>query len=474
VIDNKRSPILILLASHWISMIGVILVTLSGFSWIFALPAHIRGEAKNPYIGLLLFVVLPGVFITGLILIPIGNALAKRRVQEHLSEIPDRRAAWKRVAIFFAVTTFANILIASQGTYRAVEHMESVQFCGQSCHVMKPEFTGHMMAPHQAVACVDCHVVPGAVGLVKSKMAGTQQLIGVVFNTFPRPIESAMENNKLVSSAETCEHCHSRQKDSGKSLRVLTKFKEDEGNTRTDTVLMMMTGGGMSGGIHGAHLGKGVSIHYAAADKKRQTIPWVEYTNSDTGVTRTYLAGDAKPESIAALPKFEMQCVDCHNRAAHAFEQADHAIDGALASGSISSALPFVKKTGLGLIKADYPSSEEAAIKISLGLTAFYREKYPQVATAQAPAIKAAADQLAAIYPRNVFPDLKVTWGTYVNNLGHMDSLGCFRCHDESHSTSAKKTITQDCTTCHQALAMEETNPEILKSLGLAGDGQKK
>ena len=60
-----------------------------------------------------------------------------------------------------------------------------------------------------------------------------------------------------------------------------------------------------------------------------------------------------------------------------------------------------------------------------------------------------------------------MTWGTYPNNLGHTDYPGCFRCHDDSHSASDKKTITQDCGVCHQALAVEEASPEILKTLGL-------
>jgi hypothetical protein len=46
-----------------------------------------------------------------------------------------------------------------------------------------------------------------------------------------------------------------------------------------------------------------------------------------------------------------------------------------------------------------------------------------------------AVGELVAIYNRNVFPDLKVTWGTYPNNLGHTDFPGCFRCHDGSHSS---------------------------------------
>ena len=120
------------------------------------------------------------------------------------------------------------------------------------------------------------------------------------------------------------------------------------------------------------------------------------------------------------------------------------------------------------MIKAVYGSDEEAGQKIPAGLDGFYQQKYPEVAQKRMADIQAAGQALVAIYRRNVFPDLKVTWGTYPNNLGHMDDPGCFRCHDDSHATSAKKTITQDCNTCHQALAVDETSPEILKTLGIA------
>jgi hypothetical protein len=461
--DVQNRPILVLLASHWLSMLGSALVTLAGFSWLFVLPAHVRGEVGNPYIGLLVFIAIPAVFILGLILIPIGVALGKRRVAAGLATFPEARTAWRRAAVFFGVMTVANIVIASQASYGAIAHMETVQFCGQTCHVMKPEFTAHLREPHQAVACVECHVSPGATGWLKSKMSGTRQLLAVSFNTYPRPIESAMESNRLVSSADTCEHCHSREKPIGDHLRILTKFKGDEANTRTYTVLSMNVGGGSLGGIHGAHLGPGVHIRYAAGDRKRQTIPWVEY--SANGESRQYLAPGAKPD--ASLPVFEMQCVDCHNRAAHSFETAEHAVDDALASGRIARDLPFVKKTSLALVQQAYASGDDAAAKIPAGLAAYYRDKYPDVAARRAAEIQSAGQALAAIYQRNVFPDLKVAWGTYPNNLGHMDAPGCFRCHDGDHTTAdKKKSITQDCSTCHESLAVEEESPAILKSLG--------
>jgi hypothetical protein len=385
-----------------------------------------------------------------------------------IDTLPDRRSAFRRAGIFFAVMTVANVIIGSQFSYRAVQHMDTAQFCGQSCHVMKPEFTAHQLPPHEGMECAACHIAPGATGWFHAKMAGTNQLFGVIFNNYPRPIESAMENNKLVSSADTCELCHARERVVGPKLHILTKYKDDETNTRNQTVLMMMVGGGSAGGIHGAHMGPGVHMRYAASDKKRQTIPWVEYTNSKTGAQRTYLAGDTKADAIAALPTFEMQCVDCHNRAAHSFEQADHALDGALQSGAIAAGLPFVKKTGLALLKADYQSGEEADQKIPAALAQFYREKYPDVFSTRSNDIQNSGIAVAAIYNHNVFPDLKVTWSTYPNNLGHTDFPGCFRCHDENHATSDKKTITQDCATCHNLLSVEEAAPDVLKTLGLA------
>src|ERR1700733_857287 len=141
--DPQKQPVIVLLTSHWITMAGVALVTLAGFSWLFVLPENIRGNVANPYIGLLIFMAIPIVFFAGLALIPIGIALGKRKAAADIDSAPegepDRRAAWRRAGIFFAIMTVANLIIGSQLTYRAIEHMETVQFCGQSCHVMRPE-----------------------------------------------------------------------------------------------------------------------------------------------------------------------------------------------------------------------------------------------------------------------------------------------------------------------------------------------
>jgi NapC/NirT cytochrome c family, N-terminal region len=469
----QKRPILIMLTSHWVTMAGVTLVTLAGFSWLFVLPQQLNGRVGNPYVGLLLFGAIPAVFFAGLALIPVGLALARRSVAAHLAGLPDPKSAWRKAGIFFAVMTCANLVIGSQLSYRAVEHMDTSQFCGQTCHVMQPEFTAHMQPPHQAVECASCHIVAGPAGWLHAKMNGMNQLLGVVLNNYPRPIESALESNKLVSSADTCEQCHAREKVIGPRLKVIPKFKDDEANTPIETVLLMLVGGGSGGGIHGAHMGPGVRIRYAAADKKRQTIPWVEYENTESHEKRDYALASLKPETLSGLPTFEMQCVDCHNRAAHSFQTAEAAVNQAMAAGRISTSLPFVKKTGMALLQTAYASHDEAAKKIQAGLSEFYQKNYGDIWARQSNEVQQAAEALAVIYNRNVFPDLKVTWGTYPNNLGHMDDPGCFRCHDESHVTKDKRTIPQDCGACHDLLADEESAPAILKTLGLDAGTQK-
>lgn len=466
--SSGKWPSWFVLTRHWLSLAGIALVTTAVISWLFVLPLQIRGQVDNPYVGIVFFFVLPAIFFIGLSLIPIGVYLAKGRIRHGLSEaVYDRKAALSRVAWFFGVTTALNVLIGTQFTYRAVKHMDTPQFCGQSCHSMNPEFAAYLNSPHARVECVECHVAPGAGGWIASKTAGIRQLFATVFETFPRPIASALESNRLVPARETCENCHWPQKFGSVRLRVFTHYAEDEQNTRTQTVLTMMVGGSKFAGIHGKHFAQGISIRFAAADAKRQTIPWVEYRNSKTGEVETFVSEGSSPDAIKALPVYEMQCVDCHNRPTHTFESASRGMDDALFLGEIATSLPFIKRKGVELLTATYESRAEAAEKLPSGLVSFYKQTYADLYGRRYQDIQQAAQAILTIYDRNVFPDLKVTWGTYPNNLGHMESPGCFRCHDGSHATANAKTITQDCNACHEPLAIDEASPQILKTLGL-------
>ena len=459
---------LIHLSNNWISLVGVVLVTTATVFWLFLLPTTLRGETDNPYIGILAFLALPAPFFAGLILIPLGMWLKRRRSGAEAVYPTDFPVlAWsnpelRKLAYFIGVTTVVNVVVASQLSYGAVNYMDSVTFCGQTCHnVMQPEFTAHQNSPHARVECVKCHIGPGASWFVRSKFSGVGQVVAVAFNSYPRPIPTPVRN--LRPARETCEVCHWPQKYGEDRVEVKSKFADDEHNTMTKTVLLMKIGGGNGGiGIHGTHLGPGVRIRYAHSDEARQNIPWVEY-NGPAG-KRVYTVADAK---TAGLPTREMDCMDCHNRPTHTYEMPDAGIDRVMNAGLLSPSLPFAKKKAVELIKVKYASREEAAARIPGAFAAYYQKQYPDVWSARRDEVMAGGKAVLAVWDRNVFPAMNVTWGAYPNNLGHMDFPGCFRCHDGSHAAKGGASITQDCNACHNLLAVDEASPKILSDLGI-------
>ena len=153
---------------------------------------------------------------------------------------------------------------------------------------------------------------------------------------------------------------------------------------------------------------------------------------------------------LANLEPRTMDCIDCHNRPTHTFAaSAAKAVDTAMADGFIATTLPYVKKEAVALLTATYPTRQQARDAIASGLTGFYKDKYPDVYAKDQAAVDKAVHATQDLYNRNVFPDMNITWGTYINNIGHMDSPGCFRCHDGSHTTADGKVIPQDCDLCH-------------------------
>ncbi len=451
---KRHRPVAVLLTSHWLSLAGTALVTTAVLSWLF-LFGMARGS-ENPYLGILNYLIVPAGFFFGLILIPIGAWLSKGHIRTGIESGNARR----KLFLFLGVTTLANLVLGTQFTYRAVEHMGTVSFCGQSCHVMQPEFRAAQVAGHSRVACVDCHVAPGAAGWFSAKFAGTRQLLQVTLDSYPKPIPSALETNRLVAAETTCERCHSRNRLIGARLRVIPQYDGDEANSVSHTVLMMLVGGGAGRGIHGAHLDPDVEIRYTTADSKRQGIPWVQWRNKKSGETREYGIQGSRIKGAELI----MQCVDCHNRPAHTFENPAKALDRAFALGEIPTGLPFAKKHALELLQVKYASQQEADVKIRDS----FRSRYENSHAHRRNDVERAAGAIAAIYLRNVFPDLKVDWGTYVNNGGHTEFPGCFRCHDGNHSTRNGNTIANDCSSCHEVLAVEEQDPEILTKLNLA------
>ncbi|HUK54329.1 MAG TPA: NapC/NirT family cytochrome c [Candidatus Binatia bacterium] len=460
-----------------ISLTGLVLTTSSAITLIaFWFYFVFLPGPPHPYLGILIFLTLPAVFVLGLLLIPLGIWMRRRALRasgELLQVYPQidfSREVIRRGFWFVAGATALNFILVGTASYKSVSYMDSTEFCGQTCHtVMTPEFTAYQNSPHSRVSCVECHIGPGASWFVRSKLSGTRQLFAVAFNTYSRPIPSPVEH--LRPARETCEQCHWPQRFTGDKFVVRTKFQDDEKNTRLTTVLLLKVGGRTwqgHVGIHGRHLETGSRIQYVSIDGKRQVIPVVEYLD-DSGKTVRYVSSDVKttPQQLAAGEHRVMDCVDCHNRPTHTFEMPDSAVDKRMATGNISPELPYVKKKAVELLKAEYPDRERAQQQIIGEMTAFYKTKYPEIYSTRRTLVQQSAEEVAAIYLRNVFPSMRLTWGTHPNNLGHTDFPGCFRCHDGSHTSADGQTIPNDCSTCHSLLAMEEQNPKILADLGM-------
>jgi nitrate/TMAO reductase-like tetraheme cytochrome c subunit len=465
-----------------ISLAGGAITTASGVTMIVYWLIELFGRSNdNPYLGIIFFLLLPALFIAGLVLIPIGVWLRRRKLRK-AGEIPaefpkvDFNDKIFRHGVDIVLTaTIVNLLVVAVASYRGAAYMDSPQFCGQSCHVMHPEYTAYKISAHSHVACVDCHIGSGASAYFSAKVNGTKQLIEVGLHPlaplaprfipdYPTPIESPVRN--LRPAREICEGCHTPARFVGEKLLVKSSFADDEKNTETQTVLVLHLGGRDSlshlTGIHGVHLGH---IEYVATDATRTTIPWVQKHN-DNG-TETVFATAAAGQGVPPGERRVMDCIDCHNRAAHTFVTAEDALNRAMAEGAVSPELPWVHKKGLELLKANYSSEAEAHAQIPAQLEAFYRSEHPEVLTAKAALVKSAGEQLVTLYSQNVFPFMKVTWGTHPNHIGHMDYPGCWRCHDGDHAAKGGASITNDCSACHNLLVQDQPKPKVLSDLGI-------
>lgn len=468
LITHYVRPI-VYLSRNLISRIGVAVTSTAALT---LLVTFTFSSPSNPYIGIVLYLILPAVFAVGLVLIPIG-ILRQYRRERRLGMLPESypsidfsQRELRRTALFVAVMTAVNLPIFAIASYNGTVFMETDTFCGKTCHeVMEPEYTAYQRSPHARVACVDCHIGPGASWFVRSKLSGSYQVIAVTFNLYPRPIPTPVHN--LRPARQTCEQCHWPEKFSGDKLMVKTKYGDDEANTSAKTVLLMHIGGKSPDnalvGIHGRHLGVAT---YVATDDKRQVIPWVSYKQEDGSVVE-YMTTDSppSPEQLAQGERREMDCMDCHNRPTHQYDLPEGAVNRAMEADQISPSLPSIHRVGIDLLRRDYSSKLAAQTQLPEALREYYRTNYFSVFNAQRAQIEHAAAALLDIYNGNIFPQMNVTWGTYPNNLGHSDFPGCFRCHDGGHESKDGRMITQDCNACHTLLAMEDPDPQILRDL---------
>lgn len=453
------------LLQNAISAIGFSIVVVSIALLITAGLFYFFTPSPNPYVDIVTFLVLPGVLLTGLLITPLGAVIKYLRVRGRSAgghswvalpriDLYDR-ATRDSVLLFVVASVFLVLPVLAVSSYHAYHYTESTEFCGKVCHsVMEPEATAHAGSPHARVTCADCHIGSGASWFVKSKLSGVRQVFAVIGDTYSRPIPPAI--HELRPARDTCEECHWPSKFFGSQLKEVVHYSEDEANTRRTVRMLLKTGGadptmGRVEGIH-MHMVFGGRIQYVATDPGLQQIPWVRYVDNE-GKEQIYrsdgLPHDDPPPAGAVRT---IDCMDCHNRGAHHFRSPQAAMDLYLNSGRIDATLPYIKHEAVKALTLPYKDAAQAEAGIERELRAFYEQKYPALLAERGAAVAEAIAAVQDIYRRNFFPQMKVDWRTYPENIGHLNSPGCMRCHDGRHLNREGVAISSDCDVCHTFL----------------------
>jgi nitrate/TMAO reductase-like tetraheme cytochrome c subunit len=438
---------------NWLSLTGLVVVVGSVFSFFLLLLLDSLAHFANPYVGILTYLVAPAFLVLGLFLVLLGAFLRHRQILKTSGPLPPLRIDLtrprdRRLLGFFLAGSVLFLLISALGSYQTYHFTESVQFCGQACHgVMKPEYVTYRNGPHARVACAECHIGKGASWYVRSKLSGTYQVYATMADKYPRPIPGTIKN--LRPAQETCEECHWPKKFVGNLEHTFNSYLSDETNTPFTLRMLLNVGGGDPthgpvGGIHW-HMNVGNKIEYLASDEKRQKIPYVRVTELSQGIV-TEFRTPRFTNTVDEADLRQMDCMDCHNRPAHRYQTPNTAVNLAILLTNIDRGLPFIKSNAVYVLTQSYTNDTQALQNIATTLS----RDYPND-----PRIRPAIDAVQRIYKDNFFPEMKASWKTYPDNIGHKDWPGCFRCHDGLHKTAdGKRSIkANDCNACHTILA---------------------
>ena len=451
--------------SNWVSITGFIFAVNSLILIIVLFIQALLTEHQNPYHGIITYIVLPAIMVIGLLLIPIGMLMNRKKTHDPSQRwpvldmnVPKQRQKFVMISVF----TFLFLIVSAMGSYEAFNYTESVEFCGKLCHkVMEPEYVTYLHSPHARVPCVECHVGEGAGWYVKSKLSGLFQVYSVLFHKYPQPIETPIQN--LRPARETCERCHWPQKFYSRKLRSERAYLTDSLNTEWNCSLLMRIGPnyspmGLQEGIHW-HINTNVRIEYIATTKDRESIPWVKYTNLKTGEVQIFqdTANMLDAKAIDTLEHRGMDCMDCHNRPSHAYKSAIEYVDNGMISGDIPKDLPFIKLAAMNVLKGTFSNQDSAFMHIRDSITNFYKTGYPAIFASQKPKIDKAIAGILSAFSLNVFPFMRASSKNYLNHIGHLESDGCFRCHSDRHKSDKGKTISKDCNLCHTFIAQGPT-----------------
>ncbi len=444
-------------AYNWISLSGLVIAVISLFMIIFLFAISYFLDRGGSYLGLVIYILLPSFLIVGLLLIPIGmliNFNKEKGVQKLLPNIDLNQIAHRNAFMIFITGTIIFLFISAIGSYEAFHYSESTEFCGTLCHsVMQPEYVAYQNSPHARVRCVECHVGEGADWYVKSKMSGLYQVYAVLANVYPKPIETPISN--LRPARETCEECHWPEKFYASKLRLEKHYLPDENNTEWNISLLMKIGAshstkGLEEGIHW-HINPDVKIDFVSLDDKEQEIPWVKYTNLKSGEEKVYRNEymNFSDDMLDTLNIRTMDCIDCHNRPSHIYNPPAFFVNNAISAGDIPKELPEIKNLSMEICAEEFETTDSAMYYIERSITEFYQDYYPELFSNNIQLVKKAITGLQMEFKKNIFPEMKVRWDAYPNNIGHLEFNGCFRCHTDEHMSKDGSLISKDCNICH-------------------------
>ena len=269
---------------------------------------------------------------------------------------------------------------------------------------------------------MQCHIGDGARALVHYKLAGVRQLVHVITRQFPRPIPASQA--VLRPALETCGTCHSPDARAWRShahhSRVRGRRDEHrDGDDADDARRRARTEDRRR-----AAPSTGTPTRTCASNTSRPMRIGRRFPSSGRSTRRArpreYVVEGTKPETLAAGTTRTMDCIDCHNAAAHRISPtAEQAVNRAIAAGQISPALPFVRREAVRLLKAEYtdagrrpPRRSSRACGRSMPRRKRRRRTQPRHRRSR---------RRSTLYRRNVFPAMKVTWGVYRDNLGPHD-----------------------------------------------------
>lgn len=463
---------------NYISFVGGVIAAGSLAGIVLLILMDFVKTAENPYRDLVTFIMLPAFLVLGIAIILIGVILERRRRRlrpnSEIATFPKidlNEPRQRRIALTLIAISFIFVFMSAFGSYRAYEYSESVEFCGKTCHsVMKPEFVSFHATSHAKIRCVDCHVGSGAQSYVRAKLNGARQLYSLAFNSYSRPIKTPVHNMRPAN--ETCGHCHWPSKFYGAQLKTFNHYAYDEQNSLRQTRMLINVGGGSSeagpvAGIHW-HMNLANEVSYISTDDRRQVIPWISTKDRQGNVVEYYDRNRSlSAEQISTAEKRRMDCIDCHNRPAHAYLSPDLAVDQAFAAGRMDPSLPYLKREAVAALTQPYAKEDEAVKSIAARLDNFFQTNYNQVYGQKTDLIKNAIGETQNIYRTYFFPEMKTNWESHPNNIGHLYSAGCFRCHDGEHVSTTGKVLSNNCNVCHTVLSDSARPTTVLKTIGV-------